>query len=184
MAVQFLVKGTHPDGSAGLVVISKEEWFKIIEQNYELPENEQRYFYRDVIVDDNKCDIIFMEVSKELLHTWDNAARKTRRMFEDKRKFTHVSLDELIEEGSQELIAPLSIEDTVFQKNFSECLHKTITNEESWMYDLLKLYLSGNEKLCVAHLMEKYTVGRSTAFNLKQQFETFVKNFFVNFWTF
>ena len=183
MSVQFLINGIHPNGTPGLVETTKEDWFKIISKNYDLPEDQQRFFYRDVIVENGKTDIVFMEVSKDIYRRWENSSRKTRRIYEAKRMYTHVSLDELIAVDSAELISDELLEDYVFSKNFISCLRAELLNEADWMSKLLSMYLNGDEKYCVKYLMQHYNIGRSRAFFYKQLFEAFVKNFFVKNWT-
>ena len=87
MSVQFLVNGIHPDGTSGLVSITRDEWIKILEDNMTLPKEQRRYFYRDAITDNDTRDYIFMEVPRETFFEWTNQDRATYRNYEAQKQF-------------------------------------------------------------------------------------------------
>ena len=177
MSVQFLIRGTHDDGTTGLVSVSEKEWLEIIKQNAELPKAERRYFYRDLIYDNNTPDYIFMEVSRDTLLEWNNQDNAHYRNLSLQGTFSFVSLDELIAEGSVELTSTELVEESVISKVSLDNIRTFLKNRDAWMSDLLDLYLSGDEKIAITHLMEHYNFGRSTAFTNKQRFEKLIKKF-------
>lgn len=89
MSVQFLVNGVHEDGSPGLVIATEEEWLKIIQENSNLPANQRRYFYKDVIYDEGEADYLIMEVPYKLLLDWNRSGWiKYRNLCEQRNTLT------------------------------------------------------------------------------------------------
>ena len=180
MSVQFLVNGVHPDGTPGLVAISRNEWLKILEDNMNLPKEQRRYFYRDAITDNNSHDYIFMEVPRDIFFEWTNQTRSTYRNFESQKNYFLLSYDELIEEGMDEPLDTVCVEDIVIDKVLTGEIEKAICNFAPWAPELFDMYLSGERENTISFLMERCHVVRQSANRYRKAFEDYIKKFLQN----
>jgi len=177
MAVQFLVNGIHPDGTSGLVSITRDEWIKILEDNMTLPKEQRRYFYRDAITDNDTRDYIFMEVPRETFFEWTNQDRATYRNYEAQKHFFIFSYDELLEEGMDEPEDTISVEDLAFDRLFISNLKKAMYTSSPWASELIDLYLSERSSEVQKYLIDKYGISRTTAYRHQITFEYRLKKY-------
>jgi len=177
MSVQFLVNGVHEDGSPGLVIATEEEWLKIIQENSNLPANQRRYFYKDVIYDEGEADYLIMEVPYKLLLDWNRSGWIKYRNLCEQKKYSHISLDLLTEEGFEGTPDSIDIEDIAINNVFVETLYKAVSSIAHWAPGLLELYLAGKEDESIEYLMNTCHVVRQSANRYRQLFENFIKIF-------
>lgn len=180
MSVQFLVNGIHPDGTPGLVPASRNEWLEIVARNMDLPPHERRVFFRDLIVDGGEYDYLIMEVPRKLFNEWENESRAFRRNMQAKKAYSHLSYDELDEQGlceSIEFAAPVCVEDQALDSVFIDHLYSEISPKTEWAKTLLDMYIAGNSSNAQKYLIETLGIGRTTAYRYQAEFEFLIKKF-------
>ena len=171
----FLAAVLQPDGSTALQEVTYKEWRQIVDANKELPEHERRYFIVDTICDGANRDRLIMEVSKQDYREWGSQARAQHRNYACKKLYQHISLDELPYETAS--VSAASFEQEILGTLFLAELRDALADWEPWATDILNLYLCGKRKEIIRFLMEKYSIGNSTARRYHKEFKTFIKLF-------
>lgn len=179
MKTTYLINSNLPDGSTELVQTTSEHWHKIVEENKILPKEKRRYFYADIIADSHPFDCIVMEVSADLFNMWSNENRNSRRYFSEKTRYSHVSLELLLEECDSCIVSSCSFEEDFVGSVIIEEFRKKLSGWKPWGPAVLNMYLSGQKKAVANYLIEQYGLNESAAYRQRKAFEIFSKNFLL-----
>lgn len=179
MKTTYLINSYLPDGSTELVQTTSEHWREIIKANKTLSKAKQRYFYVDIIRDSNPYDCIIMEVDAIRFKEWNNECRAVRRNWSEKKRYSHISLDLLLEECDNCIVSSRSFEEDCVGSVIISELRKALSDWKPWGSTVLDMYLNGQKKEVFKYLIQEYGEPRSTAFRHKDDFEEFVKKFLL-----
>lgn len=179
MKTTYLINSYLPDGSTELVQTTAEHWHKIVEENKKLPKEKRRYFYADIIADSYPFDCIVMEVSADLFNMWSNENRNSRRNCSEKTRYSHISLELLMEEYDSCIMSSCSFEEDFVGSVIIEELRKKLSGWKPWGIAVLDMYLSGQKASVAQFLTTKYGLPQSTAYRKREEFENFAKIFLL-----
>lgn len=179
MKTTYLINSYLPDGSTELVQTTSERWREIIKANKTLPKARQRYFYVDIIRDSNPYDCIIMEVDASRLKEWNNESRAVRRNWSEKKRYSHISLDLLLEECDNCIVCSRSFEEDCVGSVIISELRKALAGWNTWGPAVLDMYISGQKKAVANYLIEEYGLNESAAYRQRKAFEIFSKKFLL-----
>ena len=184
MKTTYLLRETMPDGTVQLVETTSANWHAIVKADAALPRQARRFFIYDIIPEENGLDCMVIETTWEVWREWDNSQRAIRRNQENKRKFSYLSLDRMIEGGDREQLHDrLLLDDSLEPKTLSGYvimeLREALAIWNDWGTVLLDFYLEGKKKSCTKDICQMYGVSEQTARKYKRQFEDFVKKYFA-----
>ena len=176
----------NPDmPESGLRVASREEWTQILKANRGLPRDSRRFFICDSFEDCGIIDRIFIETSKTEYDRWHAQQVEANRKRKAGNQYINVSL-ETGPEGNEEvsynmLVADsIDIETEIQERMELEQLKALLSNWRPWATDMMNLYIAGMKKEATYIISKKYGTSIRTVQRWKEQFDGFIKEFFLN----
>lgn len=184
MKLTYLAYTEQPDGSVNLDQVSRDQWRQIVRKNPSLPPEKRRYFITDCFRDVGVLDCMVIETSQEEYRRWNRERMAAKRNRECGKKVQVFPLDAYLRDKQSDIsfqdvmLTEDSEEEKILDQLRMEELQRTLAGWRIWGPYLLKLYLMGEKRNCIAALVKKYKVSPQTARKYKRQFENFLKKFF------
>ena len=171
---KYLVRSNREENT--LIMVSGKEWYQIVTENKKLPEDQHRYFIRDVIIDNENSDRLIIEGSKEEYKAWRHDEQVARRNREYAQKYDFLPFDAPLEKIqdlflSETLSDSMSAEDTFFANHVMEEILSSLDKWKPWATNLLQLYLKGERRSSTKWLAKHCEVSEQTARRYKREFE-------------
>lgn len=180
MKMTYLINSYRSDGSTELVETTYKHWHEIVDENKKVPRDKRRYFYADVIAENDHYDCIVMEVSATVFYQWSNETRAARRNLAEMKKYSHISWEILSAYGDDCMLMSDTMETSIINAETIAALKSHLAAWKPWATAVWDLFLEGNSKQVGPYLVHKYGIGESTARRYKHQFKNFVKNFILD----
>ena len=179
----YLAKESPSLPDSRLVEISGEDWYRIVEENKNLPKEERRYFIVSTIRDGDLVDRMYMESSEEEYRIWHIEKTMSDERLKSQASIKLLSLDgvpdiDCLTYFNEGLSDGGSMEEAIHEQSAVESLTAAVKVWEPWAYDLLLSYQAGNKRSCTQELAKKYGISEQAMRRRKKQFEEFCKNFF------
>ncbi len=184
--ITYMVAEEQNDGGRHLVVVPHAEWISVVKANKGLPEEQKRCFFRDVIIEKDKIDLMVYEAPRDLYLEWHRAQEEARSNW-NTLKENNIQLLPLEARAYNEdrwvnLLDHIMPDDTMANMVISqmdvELLRVALDVWKPWANDLLDCYINGESRSCTNRFSQKYGVSPQTVRKYKRQLKVFVKNFF------
>ncbi len=180
-----MIAEQQDNGSKHLVVVPHAEWISVVKANKGLPEDQKRYFIRDVIIENDKIDLMVYEAPRARYLKWHRAQEEARSNWNTikKNNIQFLSIEALTynedcwDNFPNRIMPDNMMADVVISQMDVELLRATLDVWKPWANDLLDCYMNGESRSCTNRFSQKYDVLPQTIRKYKRQLKIFVKNF-------
>ena len=179
----FLIRSNPMDQKSELVEVSGAEWYAITKKSNELPNEQKRYFIKDVIPDGDDLDVMQIEVSKKEYIAWRTQEKAKERNGQIVPVFEILSFDAEIKNAEvtslHECVGDDSVcvEETAIDNILLTELRLALRQWKPWAEEMLQFYLNGERRSCTAYFATKYQVSPQKVREYKRAFDSFTKKF-------
>ncbi len=184
--ITYMVAEEQNNGGRHLVVVPHAEWISVVKANKGLPEDQKRCFIRDVIIENDKIDLMVYEAPRARYLKWHRAQEEARSNWNTVKKnnIQFLSIEALAYDEDRwdnflnRIMPDDMMADMVIDQMDVELLRTALDIWKPWANDLLDCYMNEEARSCTNRFSQKYGVSPQTVRKYKRQLKVFVKNFF------